>query len=229
VEVLQLRRRFEQGAVTPQDYEAQLHAGMDSEQDQPPAVPTPAPPPSASRAASLDTPASADTALPIRRAAAQTILTRETVPVRRLVMKCPRCTANIDVNDAAVHLQCAHCAADIIVERDYCTISLRVRPETTTETSDVGLNPADELTTLQAEATMLIRVKRAAGLVGILCTGLFAYTGVAEMGAHGTLLGTTVLLCGTALLAMVIIISRHTSRARAQLTMRMRALSTSND
>jgi hypothetical protein len=48
--------------------------------------------------------------------------------------------------------------ADIIVERDYCTISLRVRPETTTETTDVGLNPADELTTLQAEATMLIRV-----------------------------------------------------------------------
>jgi hypothetical protein len=86
------------------------------------------------------------------------------------------------------------------------------------------VNTADELQKLQTEAALLMRVKRAAGLLGILGTVTFAYIGLSDITAHRTVMGTSMLACGAALLAVVVLITRHTTKVRAQLTMRMRAL-----
>jgi hypothetical protein len=112
-------------------------------------------------------------------------------------------------------LECAECAAQIVVEREHYTISLRREPE---ETAPIDGAPetADELAKLQSETAMLMNVKRAAGVLGLACTAVFVYVGMSETSAHPTLFGTSVLACGTALLLMVIVITRHTTKVRAQ-------------
>ena len=87
----------------------------------------------------------------------------------------------------------------------------------------------EELARLQAESAKLIRVKRAAGILGWLCGLLFAYEGIAGMGAQRAALATSLLFSGSALLGIIVCITLHTSKVRAQLTMRIRELRPSTD
>jgi DNA-directed RNA polymerase subunit RPC12/RpoP len=214
LEVLQLRRRLDKGELTQQQYQAQLHAGP----QQGPVTP--------------ETPLSPhvhEPSTPIPTPPTSTIMgqTHEALPVRHMAMKCPSCAAELRIYDQTLELQCGYCGVEVLVERKNCTISLRlVKQDKVAPETDPRAAKADELAKLQAEVAMLITVKRVAGLLGVVSTALFTYTGIADLKAQHTVMATGVLFCGCALLGMVVFITRHTSNARAQLAMRIRALTT---
>jgi len=80
------------------------------------------------------------------------------------------------------------------------------------------------LKSLMAEESMLINIKRIAGILGVLCFVVFAYTGIAELPERDPALGTAVLVCASALVGMVFCVTRHTNKLRADLGARIRAL-----
>jgi hypothetical protein len=210
LELLQLRRRLDNGQLTRQQYQAQLHTELQNQE-------------STEKPALTHTPAPGATAL---TPPTSKVLADQAVPARDLSLKCPSCEADLKIYDQMSEPQCRDCGVDILVERKNGTVSLRLlEEEAVAPETDAPSNNTGELAKLQAEAAMLTTVKRVAGIVGFVSTVLFMDAGIAVMAAQRTEMATSVLFCGCALLGMVLCITRHTSNVRAQLTIRIRALS----
>jgi ribosomal protein S27E len=219
LELLQLRRRLENGQLSPQEYLAQLDAQPDMAH---PPSPEPAP-----------LPASTLTAAPPIRAAS-VMVTTQAPPERFLTMKCPRCAANLSIYDQTTELRCSDCGAEIVVQRKDCTIALRLADELVEKTDAIAAPAAsarteEELKELRAEAAMVTNVKRATGILGGLCGVVFTYMGIGDMAARHIAMGTSTLVCGSALLGVVICITRHTNKVRADLTLQIRAIAANEE
>jgi ribosomal protein S27E len=145
---------------------------------------------------------------------------------RFLVMKCPCCTANLNIYDRTMDLECSECGTDIQVERKDCTISVRLastassKPEALADTVATG----DLLQMLKAEESTLSNIRRAAGFLGVICCLMFAHTGIGEIAHRDRVIGAGVLIGASALVAITFCISRHTNKQRAELGARIRAL-----
>ena len=114
IELLQLRRRLDNGELTLQEYLAQSDAH--------PHIP---------RTAGQE-PASTDKSTPTAAAQmpiASAAVTAQVPRSRLLSMNCPRCAANLGISDETTNLQCGDCGADVVVERKDCTIALRIATE----------------------------------------------------------------------------------------------------
>jgi ribosomal protein S27E len=210
LELLQLRRRLDNGELSRQEYHAQLHTAPESVQV---AVETPLPAPTAAPAVTVP------------KSRKREIVTDAAVPARYMAMKCPGCTADLRIYDRTLDIRCSECGADVLVERDNCTISLRLlEPDEMDLEAGAGSSCAGELAKLQTEVARLITVKRAAGMVGLLSSVLSACAGIADMAAQRTDTATCALISGCALLGTIVCITRHTSKVRAQLTSRIHAL-----
>jgi predicted RNA-binding Zn-ribbon protein involved in translation (DUF1610 family) len=163
------------------------------------------------------------------------IVTTEAVAERFLAMNCPRCTASLSIYDRSTELQCGDCGAEVIVERKDCTVALRLRAEELVEEPDpIAVSAAsakrdEELQKLRAEAAVAMNVKRGVGILGGLCGVGFGYMGTTEMAAQHIGTGAGILICGGALLVSVVCITRHTTKVRADLTVRIRAITTSEE
>jgi ribosomal protein S27E len=158
-----------------------------------------------------------------------TIIESGPVPERFLIMKCPTCAADLDIYNQTSELDCGHCGAGIVVERKGCVIALRraaeLPPPPDTIAPAASATRDEELKKLRAEEIRLIGIKRSAGILGGLCGLGLGYVGIADIAARNTGMGITVLLCSCALLASIVAITRHTTRLRAQVTARIRAIS----
>jgi ribosomal protein S27E len=172
-------------------------------------------------------------ALPEQEPDTPVIVTTEAVPERFLAMNCPRCTAILSVYDRSTELRCRDCGAEVIVERKECTVALRLQ-ELVEEPDPIAVSAAsakrdEELQKLRAEAATAINVKRSAGILGGLVAVGFAYLGFTEMAARNIAMSAGILICGSALLISVVCITRHTTKIRADLTMRIRAITASKE
>jgi len=146
-------------------------------------------------------------------------------------MKCPLCGAALHIYDHTKQVSCGECDTEIIVERKDCTIelraiakALRANAAEAAKASAASSATEAEVTRLRAAATMVTNVRRTAELFGGVCGCVFAYFGIADLAARHLLMGTSILFCGGALLCIVVCIARHTTKVRAQLTSRIRAL-----
>jgi predicted RNA-binding Zn-ribbon protein involved in translation (DUF1610 family) len=207
--VLQLRRRLDNGELTPQQYLAQLDAEPE---------------------AHVSTPEPALTPM----AKGPAIFTTQAIPARSLAMKCLRCAADLRIYDRMTEFECVDCGAEMFVERKDCTITLRLAEELPVETDAIAVAAAsgtagEALRKLRAEAAMVTNINRSAGILGGLCGVLFAYLGFAGMAARNIAMGASVLCCGSALLGTVVCITRHTTKVRAELTARIHAINAGED
>jgi hypothetical protein len=213
LEALQLRRRLDEGKLARQEYLSLLQAQ--------PEAPAPPAPKAAPIPAVVHAP-------PIRTRQIE-IVTSKPLPERFLTMKCPRCEAALKIYDRTTDLQCGDCSAEIVVARRNCTISLRLAGESPAEANAGSIEPiaaktGEELQKLTAEAAKVTNVKRAAGLLGGLCAAIFGYTGVSDLVSGQTGIGAFILFCGTVLIATVVCITLHTTRVKARLSERIRAI-----
>lgn len=174
-------------------------------------------------------------ALPEQKPDTPVIVTTEAVPERFLAMNCPRCAASLSIYDRSTELHCSGCGAEVIVERRDCTVALRLPPEVLIEELDaIAVSAAsakrdEELQKLRAEAAAAMSVKRSVGILGGLCGVGLGYMGITEMTAQHIGMGSGILICGSALLVSVVCITRHTTKVRADLTLRIRAITTSEE
>lgn len=162
------------------------------------------------------------------------ILRSDTIPERFLAMKCPGCAGDVQVGERSRELHCGGCGANLVVERKDCTIALRLAASLLNGTAATvaAVPPGDteeELRKLKAEAAMVANVKRSAGILGWLCGLAFAYMGITDMRAQHLAMGGAILICGSALLGTVVCITRHTIKAHAELTARIRAIAASQE
>jgi ribosomal protein S27E len=210
-EALQLRRCPENDQLTPEEYPAQLNAQ----------------PEMAHRAVKKPAPLQRSTPTAPPMPAAPAMVTTQATPERPLAMKCPGCAANLGIYDQTMELQCSDCGADIVIERKHCTIVLRLADEVSEDTDAIvalAASTDEELKKLRAEEAMVTIVKHATGILGGLCGVVFAYTGIVDMAARHIAVGTSILVCGSALLGIVICITQHTNKVRANLTAQIRAI-----
>jgi hypothetical protein len=213
LEALQQRRRPDEGDLARPEYLSLLQA-----QPEAPAPPAPKP-----------APVPAVVHLPPIRTRQIEIVTSKPLPERFLMMKCPRCGAALQIYDRTTDLQCGDCSAEIAVTRRNLTISLRLAGESSAEADPAAITPiaaktGEELQKLTAEAAKVTNVKRAAGLLGGLCTAIFGYTGVTDLTTGHTGTGAFILFCGSVLIATVVCITLHTTRVKARLAERIRAI-----
>ena len=212
LEALRLRQRLDQGPLGCQ-------AGLSLLQLQPEAPTPPAPKPSLAAPAPV----------PPRRTRTIEIVTTKPLPERFLTMKCPRCAAALMIYDRTAELQCGDCGAEVVVVRKNFTISLRLAGESSADADPTAITPiaantGEELQKLRAEAAKVTNVKRAAGLLGGLCTAIFGYAGVSDLASGQTGTGAFILFCGSVLIATVVCITLHTTRVKARLAERIRAI-----
>ena len=82
-------------------------------------------------------------------------------------MKCPRCSPSLRVYEQTTELSCYDRGADLEVEREHCTITLRIIELFSPAADRVPLacTKREDLKTLQAEAERLMTVKRVAGML----------------------------------------------------------------
>jgi hypothetical protein len=224
LEALQLRRQFERGDLTEEEYRKRLRAirapansktapllsALDVlHRRQPPVTPSTTPP---------NTP---------EEPSPEIILTPESKRSERLLaMNCPNCGAALSVDDTAIALRCQDCHEELVVDRGHCTVTLRLKPETVTTNPVAAPDNAAEVERLEAEASRLMTVKRACGFVGLLATAGFAYEGITDISAQHQVMGSGMFAFGAALVATVVIITRHTTKTRDRLIARIRSLTT---
>jgi hypothetical protein len=121
-----------------------------------------------------------------------------------------------------------------VVERKDCTISLRLATESAPETSTIGPPPEsarahEAIEELRAAAAKITNVKRAAGILGGISGMVFFYTGMIDIAEHQIAMGASILVCASALLGIVICITRHTNKVRAHLVLQIRAMAASEE
>lgn len=212
-EISQLGRQVEAGQLTIQEYLKR--------RDQPPPANVPEP-----------APLMGPTALISQQASSPPVLNTASADTDRfLTMKCPRCIVDVRVYENVTGLRCADCQAAIRVERKDGTIALTLL-ETRHPLKNVDIPlprtaKDDEIKKLQTEEAAALTVKRVVGFLGALCCCAFVYAGMVEITSSNALMGTTFLLCATALLLTVFYVTRHTNRIRAALGTQIRSLTSS--
>jgi hypothetical protein len=244
LKALHLRRQLERGDLTHEQYLDRLNA-FQKAPEQPAATEAlmTGPPPKLANAfevlhhghrpdtAELSPKDYVQQPAPVQWKAPAVVLTPG-IPERSLAMNCPQCTANLRIYDRITEVECGECGAQLVVERIDCTIALRQIKESIEVPAAAAVPAAkrdEELQKLRAEAAMVSNVKRSAGILGGICAVGFVYEGIADLAARNIVSGAGILIGGGALLAAVICITRHTSRAGADLAARMRAITATEE
>jgi DNA-directed RNA polymerase subunit RPC12/RpoP len=136
------------------------------------------------------------------------------MPDRFIVLKCPRCRADLEVADDMTCVPCSDCGTKVIVERKHGTIISNMEREAaakqvSAQLAAAGLN--GEISELTHESARIRRPKILAEAIGGTCGMIFGFFGISALLVNDLGAGFILLLCAGGSLWFVLFVIRDTN------------------